>query len=73
MSVLFVQLTENSALKKMYEEIISQSECNVKVVERAGINVKRSYKSNTHLEKKNVKINVLCVCLRGKETEKVVI
>ena len=37
MSVLFVQLTENSALKKMYEEIISQSECKMKVVDRQAL------------------------------------
>ena len=41
MSVLFVQPTENSELKKMYEDIVSKSECKVKVVERAGISVKR--------------------------------
>ena len=40
MSVLFVQPTENSALKKKYEEVISKSECSVKVVERAGASVK---------------------------------
>ena len=39
-SVLFVQPTEKSALKKLYEQVISKSECNVKVVERAGMNVK---------------------------------
>ena len=41
MSVLFVQPTENSALKKKYEEVISQSECKVKVVERAGVSMKK--------------------------------
>ena len=41
MSVLFVQPTEKSALKRKYEDIISKSDCSVKVVERAGANVKR--------------------------------
>ena len=40
MSVLFVQPTKNSALKKKYEEIIDKSECSIKVVERAGTSVK---------------------------------
>ena len=41
MSVLFVQPTEKSALKRKYEDIISKSDCSVKVVERAGANVRR--------------------------------
>ena len=40
-SVLFVQPTEGSILKKKYEEVIEKSECNVKVVERAGTSVKK--------------------------------
>ena len=39
-SVLFVQPTEKSALKRIYEQVIGKSECKVKVVERAGVNVK---------------------------------
>ena len=50
MSVLFVQPTEGSVLKKTYEEVIERSMCNVKVVERAGTSVKnqlqRSYPFN---------------------------
>ena len=41
MSVLFVQPTKGSLLKKKYEEVIEKSACNVKVVERAGTSVKR--------------------------------
>ena len=40
-SVLFVQPTKNSTLKKRYEETIRKSKCPVKVVERAGTNIKR--------------------------------
>ena len=40
-SVLFMQLTEGSALKKIYEDVISKSRCRVKVVERAGTSVKK--------------------------------
>ena len=32
------QPTEKSALKRKYEDLIRKSECNVKVVERAGMN-----------------------------------
>ena len=39
--MLFVQPTEGSILKKKYEEVIEKSECNVKVVERAGTSVKK--------------------------------
>ena len=35
-SVLFVQPTRKSALKRKYEEIIKKSECSIRVVERAG-------------------------------------
>ena len=41
MSVLFVQPTKDSALKKKYEEVIDKSECRVKVIERAGTSVKK--------------------------------
>ena len=40
-SVLFVQPTEGSALKKKYEEIIENSVCSVKVIERAGTSIKK--------------------------------
>lgn len=39
-SVLFVQPTKDSALKKKYKKIIEKSKCSVKVVERAGTSVK---------------------------------
>ena len=41
MSVLFVQPTEKSELKKMYEEIVQKSNCKVRIIERAGVSVKK--------------------------------
>ena len=46
--MLFVQPTEGSILKKKYEEVIEKSECNVKVVERAGTSVKKQLQKSYH-------------------------
>ena len=38
-SVLFVQPTKDSLLKRKYEDVISKSKCNVKGIKRAGVNI----------------------------------
>jgi len=55
MSVLFVQPTEKSALKKKYEEVISKSDCKVKVVERAGTSVKNKLQKSYPFKKDECK------------------
>ena len=55
MSVIFVQPTEKSALKKKCEDIIRKSECNVKVVERAGVSIRRKLQKSYPFKK-----NVVC-------------
>ena len=50
-SVLFVQPTEGSALKKVYEDVISKSRCRVKVVERAGTSIKKMLQKSYPFEK----------------------
>ena len=66
MSVLFVQPTENSALKKMYEEIIGQSECNVKVVERAGVSVKKKLQKSYPFRKEKCEDKCFVCLSEGK-------
>lgn len=51
-SVLFVQPTRGSALKKKYEAVIRKSSCNVKVVERAGTSVKKQLQKSYPFKKK---------------------
>ena len=50
-SILFVQPTMGSKLKKEYEKAIERSKCEIKVIERAGTNIKqqiqKSYPFNT--------------------------
>ena len=62
MSVIFVQPTEKSALKKKYEDVIRKSECNVKVVERAGVSVRRKLQKSYPF-KKNVCEDKCFVCM----------
>ena len=65
MSVLFVQPTEGSVLRKKYEEVIEKSTCNVKVVERAGMSIKRQIQNSYPFEQK-VKCGDKCfVCVSG--------
>ena len=49
--MLFVQPTEGSALKKVYEDVISKSRCRVKVVERAGTSIKKMLQKSYPFEK----------------------
>ena len=49
--MLFVRPTEGSALQKMYENVISKRQCRVKVVERAGTNIKKILQKSYKFEK----------------------
>ena len=61
-SVLFVQPTVGSALKKIYENVISKSRCRVKVVERAGTNVKQVLQKSYPFKKAKCEDNCF-VCM----------
>ena len=61
-SVLFVQPTVGSALKKIYENVISKSRCRVKVVERAGTSVKKVLQKSYPFEKAKCEDNCF-VCV----------
>ena len=66
MSVLFVQPTEKSQLKKMYEKIISKSECKVRVVERAGVSVKKKLQKSYPFVKEQCDDNCFVCMSEGK-------
>ena len=51
-SVIFVQPTKDSVLKRKYEEVIEKSKCNVKVVERAGTSVSQKLQKSYPFNKK---------------------
>ena len=61
-SVLFVQPTEGSALKRAYEDVISKSQCKVKVVERAGTSIKNELQKSYPFEKDKC-IDTCFVCI----------
>ena len=50
-SVLFVQPTKDSVLKRKYEDVISKSKCKVKVIERAGVNISQKMQKSYPFEK----------------------
>ena len=62
-SVLFVQPTKDSILKKKYEEVISKSDCEVKVVERAGKSVGRKLQKSYPFSKEKCVTKDCFVCL----------
>ena len=66
MSVLFVQPTVRAALKRKYEEIIRKSECKVKVVERAGTNVRKKLQKSYPFQKRMCEENCFVCCSEGK-------
>ena len=66
-SILFVQPTKDSRLKKMYEETIRKSKCPVKVVERAGTSIKRKVQKSYPFEREKCGSEECLLCLtRGK-------
>ena len=64
-SVLFVQPTYDSALKKRYEEVIERSKCRVKVVERAGENIKQKLQKSYPFDRKICDAKDCFVCGSG--------
>ena len=62
-SVLFVQPTKDSVLKRKYEEVIEKSKCNVKVVERAGKSVCQKLQKSYPFVKEKCNTNDCFVCL----------
>ena len=58
------QPTEKSALNRKYEDVIRKSECNVKVVESAGMNVRRKLQKSYPFKRSiqsGPKVNLHCV------------
>ena len=64
-SVLFVQPTRGSKLKKLYEEAVSKSKCEVKVVERAGVNVRNKLQKSYPFELEKCGCEDCFVCESG--------
>ena len=64
-SVLFVQPTRDSVLKRKYEEVIAKSKCSVKVVERAGRSVRQKLQKSYPFRKDKCAVNDCFVCLSG--------
>ena len=64
-SVLFVQPTRDSVLKRKYEEVIRKSKCNVKVVERAGRSVCQTLQKSYPFRKDKCGESDCFVCLSG--------
>ena len=62
-SVIFVQPTKGSILNNKYEEVIRKSKCNVKVVERAGRNVRQKLQKSYPFCKEECGIKDSVVCL----------
>ena len=62
-SVLFVQPTRNSELKGKYEEIIKKSECEIRVVERAGKSICQKLQKSYPFIKEKCNKNDCFVCL----------
>ena len=63
-SVIFVQPTKDSVLKKKYEEVIRKSDCKVKVIERAGVSIGQKLQKSYPFEKEKCR-NDCFVCLSG--------
>ena len=66
MSVLFVQPTVRSTLKHKYEDIIRKSECKIKVVERAGTNVRKKLQKSYPFKKRVCEENCFVCGSEGK-------
>ena len=64
-SVLFVQPTKDSVLKRKYEEVIAKSKCSVKVVERAGRSVRQKLQKSYPFRKDKCAVSDCFVCLSG--------
>ena len=63
-SVLFVQPTKDSILKKKYEEVIGRSKCKVKVIERAGKNIGQKLQKSYPFAKEKCRDECF-VCISG--------
>ena len=61
-SVLFVQATKNSELAKNVREVISSSNINIRVVEKAGTKVKRKLQRNNPFKERECKDERCFVC-----------
>ena len=62
-SVLFVQPTKDSVLKRKYEDVIRKSKCSVKVIERAGKSVCQKLHKSYPFSKNKCNVNDCFVCL----------
>ena len=62
-SVLFVQPTRKSALKRKYEEIIKKSECSIRVVERAGKSICQKLQKSYPFTREKCDNNDCFVCI----------
>ena len=62
-SVLFVQPTRNSALKRKYEEVIKRSSCNMKVIERAGKSISQKLQKSYPFSREKCSCDDCFVCL----------
>ena len=62
-SVLFVQPTKNSVLKKKYEEVIEASKCNIRVIERAGKSISQKLQKSYPFSKVKCASNDCFVCI----------
>ena len=62
-SVLFVQPTRNSVLKRKCEEVIGKSKCSIKVVERAGKSVCKKLQKSYPFKKTKCLTNDCFVCI----------
>ena len=62
-SVLFVQPTKDSMLKRKYEEVIRKSKCSVKVIERAGKSVCQKLHKSYPFKKNKCNTGDCFICL----------
>ena len=64
-SLIFVQPTKGSVLKKKYEEVIGKSKCEVRVVERAGRNISQKLQKSYPFNKDKCNSQECFVCVSG--------
>ena len=62
-SVLFVQPTRNSGLKRKYEEVIKRSDCNIRVIERAGRSINQILQKSYPFSREKCSNNDCFVCV----------
>ena len=62
-SILFVQPTVGSKLKKEYQKAIERSNCDIKVIERAGTNIKQKIQKSYPFETPKCKNEHCFVCI----------